>query len=287
MNTEGLQPLPIDVLSIQSFVVYGSVGNNVALPALRADGHGVAAIPTVYFSNTPHYPSIHGGPIPLAWFGGYLEDLLARDALGQLKAIVIGYLGSPGQAKLLAEWLVDVRRSRPGLLVVVDPVIGDHDSGVYVDLALVDCYRDALLPLADGLTPNSFELSTLTGLAGDDLAGTTAAARTMLGGHTRWVAVTSAAPATWAVGRMQLAVVDADATSVVEHARVDATPKGTGDLFSAVLVSSLVLGLPPAEAARRASDRVVEALDLTRRRGCAELLLPSWSGPGSSPGRST
>lgn len=274
MNAAGLSPLPIDVLSVQSFVVYGSVGNNVALPALRSAGLRVAALPTVYFSNTPHYPSIHGGPIPPDWFAGYLEDLNARDALGQLRAVVVGYLGSPAQAQLLADWLAARRRVQPDLLVVVDPVIGDHDSGIYVDPALVEIHRSALLAEATVLTPNSFEVATLTGLPADDEAATVASARAMLGRQTRWVVVTSAAPATWPDGRIRIAIVSQDEAIFIDHARVAATPKGTGDLFSALLTAGLLQHLSPAEAARRAGDRVVEALELTRDQGCAELLLP-------------
>lgn len=275
MNEAGLKPLPIDVLSVQSLVVYGSVGNNVALPALRSAGLFAAAVPTVYFSNTPHYPSIHGGAIPPDWFAGYLDDLNAREALATLRAVVVGYLGSPAQALILARWLRARREVQPDLLVVIDPVIGDHDSGVYVDPALVDAYRGELLPLATALTPNSFEVATLTGQPAEDIDATVAAARALLRGHTRWVIVTSAAPATWPDGKIRIAVVSADEVDLIEHPRVEATPKGTGDLFTALTTAGLLEGLDPGKAARRASARVVEALDLTRRQQSAELLLPA------------
>src|SRR5690606_15638030 len=93
-----LEPLPVDVISIQSQVVYGCVGNSVAVPALQASGLNVIAVPTVLLSNTPHYDSLHGGGVPLEWFEGFLADLTRRRALRHARAVLIGYLGSPEQA---------------------------------------------------------------------------------------------------------------------------------------------------------------------------------------------
>ena len=82
----GTRPLDIDVVSVQSQVVYGRVGNNVALPVLSRHGLTAAVVPTVLLSNTPHYSSLHGGAVPADWFAGWLEDLVARGALEHLRA---------------------------------------------------------------------------------------------------------------------------------------------------------------------------------------------------------
>lgn len=276
-----LRPLPVDVVSVQSQVVYGRVGNNVAVPTLASFGLTVAAVPTVLLSNTPHYPTIHGGAVPLDWFAGYLLDLQARGALDALRAVVSGYLGSAEQAAALARWIGGRLETQPDLLAVVDPVIGDHDHGIYVSPDLVDAHREHLLPMASGLTPNGFELAHLTGRPVADADGILAAARTLLVGRTQWVVVTSAGPGTWADGTMQVAVVTRNGADVLTHPRIDIAPKGTGDLFSAALVGRLLEGDSVVDAAASACDAVVVALRRTREARCAELLLPGRSGPGA------
>ena len=271
---EAMRPLSVDVVSVQSQVVYGRVGNNVAVPTLQAFCLAVAAVPTVVLSNTPHYPSIHGGAVPIDWFAGYLEDLSARGALHALRAIVTGYLGTPEQAAALGGWIARMREARPGVRVVVDPVIGDHDHGIYVVPGLIDAYREHLLPLADGLTPNGFELEQLSGRALNGFDDVVEAARRLLVGRTQWVIVTSANPGAWAEGSMQVFVVTRDEAEVLTHARVDIAPKGTGDLFSAAVLGGLLGGASIVEAAASACDRVVAALRSTLQARSAELLLP-------------
>ena len=269
-----LQPLAIDVVSVQSQVVYGSVGNNVALPALQAAGLRVASVPTVILGNTPHYPSMHGGALPTEWFAGYLDDLQARGALQHLRAIQVGYLGNPDQAEALAAWIEAQLARNPDVRVHIDPVLGDHDTGVYVDPAMVPAYQQRLLPLADGLVPNGFELERLTGRRTDTIEATIDAARTLLGTRTRWAVVTSAAPDSWLPAQMRVAIVTADHAQVLDHVRIDAAPKGTGDLFSAALTAGLLAGHMLPEATRQACDRVVAAVAFTHDSRSAELLLP-------------
>lgn len=270
-----LHPLTIDVLSVQSQVVYGYVGNNVAVPTFAAHGLRVAALPTVLLSNTPHYPSIHGGAVPIEWFAGWLEDLQTRGALAHLRAIQLGYLGSTAQALVLATWIARLLAEQPDVQVHIDPVIGDHDHGVYVDAALVPIYQRQLLGVAHGLLPNSFELAQLAGHDVASMDDVVDAARTLLIGRTRWVVVTSAAPASWPHGRMRVAVVTADDVQTIEHTRIDAAPKGTGDLFSTTLTAELLAGTKLQNAAQRACDVVVAAVTLTHQQHSAELLLPS------------
>jgi pyridoxine kinase len=268
------RPLSLDLVSVQSQVVYGRVGNNVAIPTLEALSLLVAPVPTVVFSNTPHYPTMHGGALPIEWFEGYLHDLSSRGALHALRAVLVGYLGNPQQADALARWMQALLKRRTDLRIVIDPVLGDHDHGLYVDPRLVDTYRRNLLPLADGLTPNSFELAHLTGLVVSDVESVITAARTLLTGRTQWVAVTSAAPDTWPQDEMQVVLVTRTQAEVIAHPYIHTTPKGTGDLFCATLTGHWVNGAGLSEATAQACRQVMRALRHTEQLRCAELLLP-------------
>lgn len=264
--------MPIDVVSIQSQVVYGHVGNSVAVPSLQSFGLRVAAVPSVVLSNTPHYPSVHGGALPTDWFRGYLDDLVARGALAHARAVLVGYLGAPEQAGILADWLARVVPLRPSLRVHVDPVIGDSDHGVYVDPGMIDAWRQ-LLPRSHGLTPNHFELERLAGRELATIADCVHAATDLLTDATEWMVVTSAAPRAWNAREMLLIAVTRDRQRVFTHPRVACAVKGTGDLFSARLAGWMLAGETLFDAVEKASREVVATLERTRRLGWEELAL--------------
>ena len=109
------------------------------------------------------------------------------------RAVVCGYLGQPAQADALAR--AGARRARPDIQVHIDPVMGDRNDGLYVNEGLVAQYRDLLVPHADGMTPNHFELELLVGRKLVTLDEVVAAARELIARGPRWIVVTSAAPA--------------------------------------------------------------------------------------------
>ncbi len=265
----------IDIVSIQSQVVYGFVGNSIAVPAIQALGLHVASVPTVILGNTPHYPTMHGGTVPLPWFLGFLEDLEARGVIARARRLIVGYLGSPEQGIALAQWLDRVRTLNPALKVHLDPVMGDHDCGSYTDPGLKPVWRDHLLRHAHGLTPNHYELEQLSGrrlITADDCVG---AARQLLNPITEWVVVTSAAPQMSCADRMKLAVVTRQRQEIVEHPRVEHAVKGTGDLFSALIAGRMEQGLGLLDAVHMTCADMVAVLRHAKTQGWQELALPT------------
>jgi len=265
----------VDIVSIQSQVVYGYVGNNAAMPVFRRAGLRAIAVPTVLLSNTPHYPTLHGGAVPLDWFEGLLKGLDERGVTKVARAVVCGYLGQPGQADLLARWLPALRAARPDVRVHIDPVMGDRNDGLYVNEGLVAQYRSLLVPLADGMTPNHFELELLVGRALSTMDEVVTAARELIALGPQWIVVTSAAPMAAEPGTLQLAVVTRDNVTVVTHPEIAIPPSvhGTGDVFMASVTAKLLTGQDLPGAVREAAALVTATLVRTRELAWEELAV--------------
>jgi pyridoxine kinase len=258
---------PRAVIVVSSHVARGSVGNRAAVFALETLGFPVWAVPTVVL---PWHPG-HGRATrivpPAAEFAAFMRDLENAPWIGEVAAVLSGYLGEAGQADAVASLVRAVKRANPGAIYVCDPVMGDL-GGLYVPEATAAAMRDVLLPIADYATPNRYELQWLAGRQLDTLGEVMAAARAAGPAH---MLVTSApALAPGAIGNLLLS---ADEAPLAEHPAIEDPTKGPGDLTAALLTGWVLKGVGHGEALRRASASVYEALAGAADRGADELML--------------
>ena len=161
---------------------------------------------------------------------------------------------------------------RPQLHISIDPVLGDHDSGLYVRPELAASYRDRLAACADLITPNHYELGYLSGSTPQHEAETVAAARSLLGARLHTVVVTSS-PGSDSDHIANL-IVTRDNVTTTRHPRIASDVKGTGDAFHAALTAALLTGKPLQDAVQQAGDWVVAALRYTAAENSGELRFP-------------
>ncbi len=222
------------VLSIQSSVAHGHVGNSAAAFALQRMGRDVMRIDTVRFSNHPAHGGFSGGPAEAAEIDSLVDGLVARGFLGDCAAVLSGYLGTAANGEAVARAAERVRDASPGALFVCDPVMGDDPKGLFVHADIPAVMREVLVPAADIVTPNRFELQTLTGLPCDSRESVLDAARLVLewGPHT--VVVTGLR---FAEDRIETLAVTQEAAWSVLAPRIDGPAFGAGDTFCAVFLA--------------------------------------------------
>ena len=150
------------VLSIQSSVSFGYVGNSVAIPTLQKLGHDCWYIHTVYFSNHPGHEQFSGEFATPNSINKKIQNISEIRGLDNCKAVLSGYLGLPSNAKVVASAVDYVKKLDDSRLYILDPVIGD-DGKVFVKKGIRSSIRDILLPRADFVIPNMSELSWLSG----------------------------------------------------------------------------------------------------------------------------
>lgn len=255
------------VVVISSHVVRGSVGNRSAVFALERLGFPVWSVPTV---TLPYHPG-HGRATRIvpdeAAFVSLLEDLLRSPWIGEIAAVLTGYMASSRQIGTVSGFISRLKENSRQLVYLCDPIIGDV-NGLYVAKEVAVAMRDLLLPLADITTPNLAELAWLAGeKIPEDAAGAAMLARE-LGPQT--VVVTSAPPLLR--GNIGNLLAGPEIALQAEHRRLDGPPNGSGDLFAALLLAHLLDGLGQERALQRATASVFEVFARAARRNSTELM---------------
>ncbi len=254
------------VIVVNSLVARGSVGGRAAAFVLERLGFRVWWVPTVTLAWHPG----HGRATRLqpdeATFATFVSDLVAAPWLGEIAAIMTGYLGAATQAGPIAGLVDAVRRANPRALYLCDPVIGDGD-GLFQPEAVGVAIHDMLMPRADIATPNRHELAWLTGTSPADTDELIAAARAL---GPPEVVVTSAFAEPDAIGNL---LVDREGAYRASHRLLPDVPHGTGDLLSPLYLGHRLDGLPPLFALERAAAATVRLIELARDLGADEMPL--------------
>ena len=263
------------VVSLQSFVSHGHVGNSVALFALQRQGVSVSALHTVMYSSHLGHAGWRGAPVEPALLAELVEGLQARGALAHSDALLTGFLGSMAHGAVALDCVERMRARHPATRWVCDPVLGDQGR-LYVDASMIEFYAEQALALVDVLTPNVSELGWLSGTSTSSAAPEAlfAAMSQLLERMPQgaWVMTTGVpdSPDT-----LQLLLASAEQRWVVSAPRFARGFGGAGDLFAASLCAALVGGAPPEAAAQQAAARVAGVLEQTHALGADELELIS------------
>jgi pyridoxine kinase len=260
------------ILSIQSHVAYGHVGNSAAVFPLQRQGFEVWPVNTVLFSNHTGYGAWRGRPVELDWVREVIDGMGERGALPRTRALLSGYLGAPELGDLVLEVLARIRRERADVIYACDPVMGDEGRGFFVKPGLPEFFRDKAILAADLITPNQFELAFLAGRSIASVEDTLTAAAAVRRAGPRIVVCTSLMieerPNELAV------LADTEAGSwIVWTPRLDVNYNGTGDAFTALFLGAFLRSGDPARALSRATSAMYGLVARTHAAQSRELVL--------------
>lgn len=268
------------ILSLSSQVARGHVGHSAAVFAWQRLGIEVVALPTILLSNRPDYPHRAGERVRPELLGEMIAALDANGWLGEIDAVFTGYLPSAAHVALAAGLVGRLKAERPELLYCCDPILGDEPDGLYIAEDAANALRDTLLPLADLVTPNRFELEWLTGEEIRSGADAVRAARSLA---TPMVLATSA-PADSGNELTNLLVEGGKAWGAVVGRRA-AVPHGAGDLAAALFLGHLLRSRPAPEALALATAGIEAVIDASLAREELNLIASQdiWAAPGPWP----
>ncbi|MFM9943566.1 MAG: pyridoxal kinase [Hyphomicrobiaceae bacterium] len=256
------------ILAISSQVARGHVGLSAIVPALQALGHDVIALPTIMLSNHPGHPHVAGERVAPELLRRMLDALATNGWLGEVDAVLTGYLPSVEHVLFAREAVERVRERKPQSPILVDPVLGDHPKGLYIARDAAETIRDNLLPHASIIKLNVFEAEWLTGRSIATERDAIGAARAL----SSVAVVMTSVPGPDAMLSNMLVAGEAGLCQSVRVQHLQRAPHGTGDLLSALLLGHL---MNHDMTLSLALSRAIAGLDAVVRasRNNEELLL--------------
>ncbi|MDB5590113.1 pyridoxal kinase PdxY [Enterovirga sp.] len=263
----------MNILSIQSHVAFGHVGNASAVFAMQRLGHEVWPIHTVQFSNHTGYGAWTGRVFDGQAVEEVVDGIADRGALERCDGVLSGYMGSADIGQAILSTVARARQARPAALYCCDPVIGDVGRGVFVRAGIPEFMRDRAVPAADVVTPNQFELEYLTGRTVATVGDARRAITTLKALGPGTVLVTSLRTDSTPSDAVDLLAEDREGAWLVRTPRLDVEVNGAGDAIAALFFVHLLETGSAGAALSRAAASVYGLLRRTAEAGSREILL--------------
>ena len=270
------------VLSVQSWVACGNVGNTAALFPLQRLGCETWSLNTVAFSNHTGHERWRGFTVPAKEIATLFEGIAELGVLPRCDAVLSGYLGEAETGPVLLDIVARVKEANPRALFCCDPVMGDIGLGYYVRSGIPEFYRDRALALANVVTPNCFELEWLSGGPVRSLPQAVAATTALRQRGPDIVLVTSLEIDT---SRVAVVAAGPDGVWAVETPRLPIDATGCGDAVSALFLGWLLKGKPVPDALATTIAAIYGVIEATMRSPNGELALVAAQDELISPSR--
>jgi pyridoxine kinase len=263
----------MNILSIQSHVAYGHVGNSAAVFPMQRIGVEVWPVHTVQFSNHTGYGRWRGRAFSGEFIRMVVEGIDERGVLGECDGVLSGYLPSADVGEAVVDTVGRVKACNPAARYCCDPVIGDAGRGIFVRRGVPEFIRERALPAADMITPNQFELGFLTDRKVATLADALAAIDALHARGPRTILVTSVELDETPADATDLLVSDKHGRCLVRTPRLPIVVNGAGDATAALFFAHYLRTGSAAEALSLAASSIFGVLSRTAEEGAAEMLL--------------
>jgi len=263
----------VKILSIQSSVAYGHVGNSAAVFPLQRLGHEVWPVYTVHFSNHTGYGAWRGPMLAADDVRDVITGIEERGVLGDVDAVLSGYQGGEEIGDVILDAVARVKAANPAATYTCDPVMGNAKSGCFVHPAIPVLLRERVVPQADLITPNQFELGFLTETDPGDLDSTLDSVERARAMGPGTVLVTSVLRPDRPEGTIEMLAVHGDGAWIVQTPQLPMKANGSGDVTAALFTAHLLATSDPKVALERTASSVFELLRITLDSGRRELQL--------------
>jgi pyridoxine kinase len=236
---------------------------------------GVEVLPvnTVNFSNHTGYGAWRGPMISPQDVAEVVSGIEDRGLFPQIDAVLSGYQGGEGIGDVIVDTVARIKAANPNAIYACDPVMGNAKSGCFVAPAIPALLRELVVPVADIITPNQFELGFLTGTEPDTIESTLASAALVRATGPSTVLVTSVERPDRQDDTIEMMVVTDAGAWVVQTPMLPMKANGSGDVTAALFTAHLLNSGDPADALARTASSVFDLLELTLKSGERELQL--------------